>query len=242
MNIDLITRIKDGDYYGADIGTAFTREYETTAAAHILGYVGPITREEYEARQGQGYSLNATVGKTGVEAAFEEYLHGTSGTRLSNTNDEGKVTSELYTVEPQPGNTVELTLDLPFQEAVETLLNDKVDELNRQDGLTERGAAAVVIDIESRDILAIASAPTYDLSNFNKIITNTPPTRPTPCGTGPPGASTPPAPPSSPRRPSPPWRRASPPPASGFTTRVNGSTPAIPTATPIAGSAAATAR
>ena len=168
VNIDLITRIKDGDYYGADIGTAFTREYETTAAAHILGYVGPITRAEYEARQGQGYSLNATVGKTGVEAAFEEYLHGTSGTRLSNTNDEGKVTSELYTVEPQPGNTVELTLDLPFQEAVETLLNDKVEELNRQDGLTERGAAAVVIDIESRDILAIASAPTYDLSNFNK--------------------------------------------------------------------------
>ena len=44
VNIDLITRIKDGDYYGADIGTAFTREYETTAAAHILGYVGPITR------------------------------------------------------------------------------------------------------------------------------------------------------------------------------------------------------
>lgn len=168
VDINLITDVKDGNYYGANIGTAYTREYETTAAAHILGYVGDINPEEYEELSDKGYTRTSVVGKTGVEAAFEEYLHGTNGTRISNTNDEGKVTSELYTVEPQPGNTVELTLDLPFQEQVEQLLNEKVDELNRQDGLTERGAAAVVIDIESRDILAIASAPTYDLSNFNK--------------------------------------------------------------------------
>ena len=168
VDINLITDVKDGNYYGADIGTAYTREYETTAAAHILGYVGDINPEEYSELADKGYTRNSIVGKTGVEAAFEEYLHGTNGTRISNTNDEGKVTSELYTVEPQPGNTVELTLDLPFQEQVEQLLNDKVNELNRQDGITERGAAAVVLDIKSRDILAIASAPTYDLSNFNK--------------------------------------------------------------------------
>ena len=168
IDINLITLIKDGDYYGADIGLASTRQYETTAAAHILGYVGAIDPEEYEELKDQGYSINATIGKTGVEAAFEEYLHGTNGKRISNTNDEGKVTSELYTQAPQPGNTVELTLDLPFQEEVERLLAERVEKMNAEDGITERGAAAAVVEVGTGAILAIASYPTYDLSSFNK--------------------------------------------------------------------------
>ena len=168
VNIDLITLVTDGDYYGADIGISTAREYHTAAAAHILGYVGPIYREEYEQLKGEGYSLNDSIGKAGVELAFEEYLHGANGVRISSTNDEGKVTSELYTVEPEPGNTVQLTLDLPFQEQVEALLAQKVTQLNREDGNTERGAAAVVIEIGTGDVLAMASCPTYDPANFNK--------------------------------------------------------------------------
>ncbi len=167
VDINLISLITDGDYYGADIGIATTREYATTAAAHILGYVGAINRDEYDALKDQGYSLNASIGKAGVELAFEEYLHGTNGVRISNTNSEGKVTSELYTVEPEPGSTVQLTIDLPFQEQVEALLAQKVEELNRSDGITERGAAAVVIEIGTGDVLAMASYPTYDLASFN---------------------------------------------------------------------------
>lgn len=168
VNINLITLIKDGDYYGADIGLASTRQYYTTAAAHILGEVGNIG-DQYEELKDQGYSINDTVGKTGVEAAFEEYLRGVNGTRISNTNDEGKVTSELYTKEPQPGDTVELTLDLEFQKQVEQLLAEKVAELNAEDGLVDRGAAAVVLDIKTRDVLAIASCPTFDLESFHKL-------------------------------------------------------------------------
>ena len=168
VDINLITLVKDGDYYGADINIASTRQYETTAAAHILGYVGAIDPDEYKELKNQGYSINATIGKTGAEAAFEEYLHGTNGKRISNTNDEGKVTSELYTQEPQPGSTVELTIDLPFQEKVEALLAERVRSMNAKDGMKDRGAAAAVIEVGTGAILATASYPTYDLSTFRQ--------------------------------------------------------------------------
>lgn len=167
VDINLITLVKDGDYYGADINLASARQYETTAAAHLLGYVGAIDPDEYSGLKDQGYSINAVIGKSGVEAAFEEYLHGTGGRRISNTNDEGKVTSELYTQEPQPGDTVELTIDLPFQEQVEQLLADRVDRMTAEDGVA-RGAAAAVVQVGTGDVLALASYPTYDLATFRK--------------------------------------------------------------------------
>lgn len=170
VDINLITLIKNGDYLGADIGLSSARQYETTAAAHLLGYVSAISKEQYDELKDKGYSLNATVGAAGVEAAFEEYLHGTNGVRISNTNDSGKVTSELYTVEPEPGDTVELTIDLEFQEQVEALLAERVDRMTAEDGIA-RGAAAVVEQIGTGEILAMASYPTYDLSTFRQDYT-----------------------------------------------------------------------
>ena len=169
VDINLITLIKNGDYLGADIGLSSARQYETTAAAHLLGYVSAISKEQYDELKDKGYSLNATVGAAGVEAAFEEYLHGTNGVRISN-NDSGKVTSELYTVEPEPGDTVELTIDLEFQEQVEALLAERVDRMTAEDGIA-RGAAAVVEQIGTGEILAMASYPTYDLSTFRQDYT-----------------------------------------------------------------------
>lgn len=167
VDIGLITLIKDGDYYGADIGLASSRQYETTAAAHILGHLGAIQGEEYAELKEQGYSYNSKIGRDGVEAAFESYLHGTDGKRIVSTNDEGKITSELYAVEPQPGDTVELTLDIAFQEEVEQLLAQKVEEMTAKDGI-ERGAAAAVIDVNDGGVLALASYPTFDLSLYSK--------------------------------------------------------------------------
>ena len=170
VDINLITLIKNGDYLGADIGVSSARQYETTAAAHLLGYVSAISKEQYDELKDEGYSLNAIVGAAGVEAAFEKYLHGTNGVRISNTNDSGKVTSELYTVEPEPGDTVELTIDLEFQEQVEALLAERVDRMTAEDGIA-RGAAATVIQVGTGEILAMASYPTYDLSTFRQDYT-----------------------------------------------------------------------
>ena len=167
VDIDLITRVKDGDYYGAVIGNADTRQYMTTAAAHILGHVGKISPEAYQELKDKGYSLDATVGRDGVEAAFESYLHGVDGKQISNTNDAGKVTSELYIKEPQPGNTVELTVDLPLQEATEALLEERISALTQQDHIP-RGGAAVVVEVGTGEVLAMASYPTFDLSTFSE--------------------------------------------------------------------------
>ena len=170
IDINFITLIKDGDYLGAEIALASTRQYETAAAAHILGYVGDINPEQYAELKDKGYSINATIGQDGVESAFENYLHGTNGKRISNVNDEGKVTSELYTQPPKPGDTVELTIDLELQEATERLLANKIEEITRKDGV-QRGGAAAVIEIGTGDVLTLASYPTYGLTDFTKHYT-----------------------------------------------------------------------
>ena len=167
-----ISKVTDGNFSGAEITSASIRKYETTYAAHILGYVGAIgSKEEYEAL-GEGYSYNDYVGKSGVEAAFEQYLKGTDGRRVISTNSDGKVTGEYYSVEPKPGNTVELTVDLELQKAVEDALAETVERLNAdpkyKDDAEVRGAGAVVEKIGTGEILALASYPTYDLSTFRQ--------------------------------------------------------------------------
>ena len=106
--------------------------------------------------------------KSGVESAFESYLKGTNGRRVISTNSDGKITGEYYSREPQPGNTVELTIDLELQQAVEDALAETVTAMNAKDGLVERGAGAVVEKIGTGEILALASYPTYDLSTFRQ--------------------------------------------------------------------------
>ena len=167
-----ISKVTDGNFSGAEVTSASIRKYETTYAAHILGYVGAIgSKEEYEAL-GEGYSYNDYVGKSGVEAAFEQYLKGTDGRRVISTNSDGKVTGEYYSVEPKPGNTVELTVDLELQKAVEDALAETVQRLNAdpkyKDDADTRGAGAVVEKIGTGEILALASYPTYDLSTFRQ--------------------------------------------------------------------------
>ena len=164
----LISLLSDGGYAGARITSASAREYETTSAAHILGYVSPIYKEDMEALKGKGYSGDDKIGREGVEAAFEEYLRGADGLRIVSTNSDGKITGEYYYKEPRPGNTVELTIDLNLQQAVETALADTVTRMNEKDGKTKRGASAVVTMVGTGEILALASYPSYDPAAYNR--------------------------------------------------------------------------
>lgn len=90
----------------------------------------------------KGYKRSDTIGISGAEAAFEEYLRGSNGKRVTSVNSDGKITGEYYKVEPRSGYTVELTLDLDLQQSVEDTLAAKVEQLNKKDGLTSRGASA----------------------------------------------------------------------------------------------------
>lgn len=167
FGVDLISELSDGNYLGAKIGTGTIRQYETAAAAHILGYVGDIWEEEYAELKSKGYKLNDIVGKVGVEKAFEEFLHGNAGTRVITTNDAGKITGEVYSTDPRPGNTVALTLDLDLQEDVERILAETTEAMTEEDGAV-RGSACAVVGVGSGEVLALASYPTYSLDTFNR--------------------------------------------------------------------------
>ena len=175
VSSEVLSLITDGRYEGVSIHTASARVYNTTLAAHILGTIGPIWQEEWSSNEktgyvgyaDKGYSMNDLVGKDGVEKAFEEYLRGTDGRRLITTDEDGKLTGELYTREPQPGGTVALTLDIDLQADVERALAQTITGMIDEDS-NERGGAAAVVSVGSGEVLALASYPTYDLSTFNE--------------------------------------------------------------------------
>ena len=167
VNIDAISAIKERGLTGVTVRATTVRQYNTTAAAHLLGRVGAI--QNWDAYKGKGYNMNDTVGIDGVEYAFEEYLRGEPGTLVQELNTSGKVVSESWRVdpatgesqEPQPGDHVMLTLDLRLQEKVEQVLADTIEGLEDED--TE-GGAMVVQSVRDGGILAMASYPTHDLS------------------------------------------------------------------------------
>ena len=175
VSSEVLSLITDGRYEGVSIRTASARVYNTTLAAHILGTIGPIWQEEWSSNEktgyvgyaDKGYSMNDLVGKDGVEKAFEEYLRGTDGRRLITTDEDGKLTGELYTREPQPGGTVALSLDIDLQADVERALAQTITGMIDEDS-NERGGAAAVVSVGSGEVLALASYPTYDLSTFNE--------------------------------------------------------------------------
>lgn len=175
VSTELLGRITDGKYRGVTIKTAAARVYNTKLAALILGTVGAIWQEEWRSDEStgyvgyadKGYNMNDLVGKDGVEKAFEEYLHGNDGKRLITTDENGKITGELYTREPQPGGTVALTIDIDLQQVVEDTLASTIQGMIDKDS-NERGGAAAVIQVGTGEVLAMASYPTYDLETFNQ--------------------------------------------------------------------------
>ena len=168
IDTEFISLIADGRYAGAKVTTSTRREYQTTYAAYILGTVGAISSKEELAALGEGYRWDDTVGKSGVESAFEQYLKGTDGTRVVSVNDEGKITGQYYATEPEPGSTVELTIDLELQKTVEDALAETIEQMTAEDGNAKRGGGAAVVKVGTGEVLSLASYPTYDLSTFRQ--------------------------------------------------------------------------
>lgn len=164
---EMISQITDGGFRGVSTGVSSSRVYNTEYAAHILGRISRIYEEDWDMYKDKGYSMDALVGESGAEWAFEEYLRGTNGTRIITTDERGKVTGELYTKEPRPGNTVSLTLDIDLQEVTEKALAKTVESMIDEDSF-QRGAAAVVTEVGSGEVLALASYPTFNLSTFSE--------------------------------------------------------------------------
>lgn len=170
VDIDVISAIKERGLTGVSVDATTVREYQTSAAAHLLGRVGSIQNSTWDYYRELGYSMNDKVGIDGAESAFESYLRGESGTLVQELDTSGRVISEYWytnsktgeTDEPQPGDNVMLTLDLRLQEKVEEILANTIENLDSED--TE-GGAVVVESVKDGEILAMASYPTFDLAN-----------------------------------------------------------------------------
>ena len=168
VDIDVISAVKERSLTGVNISATTVRQYNTTSAAHLLGRVGSIQSANWETYKAKGYNMNDQVGIDGMEAAFESYLRGKSGTLIQEMNTSGKVVSESWMVddetgeamEPEPGNHVMTTLDLRLQEKVEEVLANTIENLAD----TKEKGAVVVQSVNDGGILAMASYPTYDLS------------------------------------------------------------------------------
>ena len=170
VDIDVISAIKERGLTGVSVDATTVREYQTSAAAHLLGRVGSIQNTTWDYYRELGYSMNDKVGIDGAESAFESYLRGESGTLVQELDTSGRVISEYWytnsktgeTDEPQPRDNVMLTLDLRLQEKVEEILANTIENLDSED--TE-GGAVVVESVKDGEILAMASYPTFDLAN-----------------------------------------------------------------------------
>ena len=173
VDIDFISRVKEQSLPGVVIEATTVRQYHTPYAAHLLGRVTPIFPEEVEYytsldEDGDGvpdYSLNDTVGRDGVEQAFESYLRGDPGMRTVERNTEGKIVSETWLEEPEPGGNVVLTLDIGLQGYVEQVLAASVPAIDVEE--ETGGAACVVLDVDTAEVLTCASYPTYDITRYN---------------------------------------------------------------------------
>ncbi len=159
---------------GMKVEASTVREYNTKYAAHILGYVGAMNAEQWEYYKTiPGYDMDAQVGQDGLEAAYEEYLHGVDGWREDTVTIDGTLVSSVYWQEPKAGSNVEVSIDLGIQIAGEDRMEQVIEDLkkpdekgNKKDGHDVEGGAFVAMDVKTGQILACASYPTYDLNTF----------------------------------------------------------------------------
>ena len=175
ISADQLAILKELGIPGMDVVTTTVREVNTGFAAQILGHVGLMDSEEYEnTYKDQGYSMNASVGKDGMEAAFEEYLHGTDGQKVVTVTSDGTVVDEYWEVEPKSGANVVTTIDIGMQEVAENSLAKYVQAMSEQGkakngnsttalhGSDAKSGAVVAMNVNTGEVLCAANYPTYD--------------------------------------------------------------------------------
>ena len=164
---------RSDQFPGVDAAPVAIRNYPGIVGvngAHVLGYVGPLTESDLSQENGKQYFRSETIGKSGLEITYDEFLRGTPGIRTLIVDRKEAITSQGKNTAPIPGNHLVTSLDVRLQAAVEVALADAVKR-GRANGYTSDSGAAVVMDIRNGQILAIASYPTYDPNAFEKGLT-----------------------------------------------------------------------
>ena len=160
-----------GFFRGVTVEIVPIREYtEGTLAPHLIGITGKIYAEEYETLRKKGYGYNDVVGKFGVEKEYEDQLRGTSGVKKVRHDENGNVIYSEYTREPKAGNTVVMTMDSDIQraaqESIENLVLSQRAAGEIGSGADASGGAVVVMNVNTFEVLAAATYPSFNLSTY----------------------------------------------------------------------------
>lgn len=158
--------------YGISIVSVPKRYYPNgNLLSHTIGYVSKISSTEYEKKKEQGYNVNSVVGKAGIEQSFEKYLKGKDGVIKEETDTLGNVSSQTETTEAKSGDNVTLTIDYRLQKVAEESLLNTINGLQNGTLVGKKfsdanAGAVVVLDVDSGEVLASASYPTYDINSL----------------------------------------------------------------------------
>lgn len=156
----------ESEFPGVEVQTRAVRQYPYgLLAAHVLGYTGEISEENLASPEFADYDPTDIVGKAGVESSFEKVLQGDRGRRVMEV-DVGRSQRIVSETDPEPGRDVVLTIDIKVQKVAEKALKEAIVDAHKDDYRKANGAAAAAIDIRTGEVLAMASAPTYDPSVF----------------------------------------------------------------------------
>ena len=156
-------------FAGINVVVEPVRQYTSgNLASHILGYAGTISSEEYESRKNY-YNQNDMIGKTGIEYVFEEYLKGKNGTKQIDMAVDGTTTAEYIGQEAIAGSDIVLTIDANLQKTAENALASNIQKIATGGfgkAYDARAGACVVMNVNSGEVLAMASYPDYNPADF----------------------------------------------------------------------------
>ena len=164
---------RSDEFPGVDAQPVAIRSYPSyleVNAAHLLGYVGPLTESDLLASNGTQYFRSETIGKTGLEIQYDSFLRGEPGIRTVIVDRKESITRESQNTQPVAGNHLVTSLDVRLQAATEKALKEAVLR-GRANGYTSDSGAAIVMDVKTGRILALASYPTYDPNAWEKGLT-----------------------------------------------------------------------
>ena len=161
---------------GVEIVETSARSYDQSdIVPAVLGRVGKITAEKWKVTDSngqvtyplreKGYNMNDVLGISGLESVYEDELRGKDGVETITRNSDGVIVDTKLTTVPEPGHTVQLTIDSNFQRAVDKALADNIDMINRvyNTGTMKASAGAVVVlDVKDGSVLAASNYPSYD--------------------------------------------------------------------------------
>ena len=164
---------RSDEYPGVSATPVSIRNYPGNAgvnAAHMLGYIGPLTENDLAGGNGRSYYRSESIGKAGLEIQYDEYLRGVPGIKTVIVDRKEAVTSTSQNSKPVGGDHLVTSIDARVQASVESALADAVRRA-RALGYPSDGAAAVVMDVTNGQILALASYPTYDPNSYERGLT-----------------------------------------------------------------------